>query len=148
MLGVLGLRRGAVKAVFSVAGLVCGIVLAGRYYQALAGILSTGGVTWAVIAAYVIILVTTLIIASVVGSFIARLAHIVMLGWLDKLIGFILGALVGSMLCAALLAIVSKLPGTEGAIAHSIMAKLLMERIPLLLALLPDEFDFIRGFFS
>jgi len=53
------------------------------------------------------------------------------------------------MLCAAVLAIVGKyLPGTEEAISHSAIAKLLIEQFPLLLALLPEEFDFIRDFFS
>ncbi|GAI31866.1 unnamed protein product, partial [marine sediment metagenome] len=85
----------------------------------------------------------------VIGWFVARLVHIVMLGWVDRLIGFILGAAIGSMLCAAVLAIVSKyLPGTGEAISHSVIAKFLMEQFPLLLALLPEEFDFIRGFFS
>ena len=62
---------------------------------------------------------------------------------------FVLGAGIGGMLCAAVLAIVGKyLPGTEEAISHSAIAKLLMEQFPLLLALLPGEFDFIRDFFS
>jgi len=40
------------------------------------------------------------------------------------------------------------LPGTREAISHSVMARLLMEQFPLLLALLPEEFDFISGFFA
>lgn len=148
-LGMLGLSRGAIKAVFGIVGLIGGIALAGHYYRPLASILSPSGAIWSGIAAYAIILVATLIAASVVGWFIARLVHIVMLGWVDRLIGFILGAGIGSMLCAAILAIVSKyLPSVEEVISHSVIAKLLMEQFPLLLALLPDEFDFIRGFFS
>jgi len=149
LFGMLGLWKGAIKAVFGIAGLVGGIALAGHYYKPLAGILSPSGAIWSGIAAYIIILVATLIIASIVGWFVARLVHIVMLGWVDRLIGFILGAGIGGMLCAAVLAIVSKyLPGTEEVISHSAMAKLLIERFPLLLALLPGEFDFIRDFFS
>ncbi|GAI26845.1 unnamed protein product, partial [marine sediment metagenome] len=99
--------------------------------------------------AYAIILVAILIVASVIGWFVARLVHIVMLGWVDRLIGFILGAAIGSMLCAAVLAIVSKyLSVMGGVISQSVMAKLLMEQFPLLLALLPEEFDFIADFFS
>jgi len=147
--GLMGLRRGAIKTVFGIAGLVAGIVLAGRYYHHLATILSPGGASWSGIAAYAIILVATLIVAGIIGWFIAQLVHIILLGWIDRLIGFILGAIIGSMLCAAFLAIVSKyLLGMEGVISHSVMAKLLMQQIPLLLALLPEEFDFIRGLFS
>lgn len=149
LLGMLGLWRGAIKAVFGIVGLIGGIALAGRYYLPLASILSASGAIWSRIAAYLIILVAILIIASIVGWLVARLAHIVMLGWVDRLIGFILGAAIGGILCAAVLAIVSKyLPSTGGVISQSVMAKLLMEQIPLLLALLPKEFDFIRDFFA
>jgi len=149
LFGIRGLWQGAIKAVFGIAGLLGGIALAGHYYQPFANILSPSGASWAGIAAYAIILVATLIVASIIGGLVAKLARIVMLGWLDKLIGFILGAGMGSMLCAAALAIVSKyLPGTEEAISQSIVARFLMEQFPLLLALLPEEFDFIRDFFS
>lgn len=149
LLGMLGLWRGAIKAVFGIVGLIGGIALAGHYYLPLASILSPGEAIWSKIAAYAIILVAILIVASVIGWFVARLVHIVMLGWVDRLIGFILGAAIGSMLCAAVLAIVSKyLPSTGEAISHSVIANFLMEQFPLLLALLPEEFDFIHGFFS
>jgi membrane protein required for colicin V production len=149
LFGLFGLWKGAIKAAFGIAGLVGGIALAGRYYQPLAGVLSSSGAAWAKIAAYAIILVAILVIASVIGWFVAKLVHIMPFGWVDRLIGFILGAGIGSMLCAAVLAIVSKyLPGTQEAISQSAMAKLLLEQFPLLLALLPDEFDFIRDFFG
>ena len=149
LLGMLGLWRGAIKAVFGIVGLIGGIALAGHYYLPLASILSSGEAIWSKIAAYAIILVATLIVASVIGWFVARLVHIVMLGWVDRLIGFILGAAIGSMLCAAVLAIVSKyLSVMGGVISQSVMAKLLMEQFPLLVALLPEEFDFIRDFFA
>ncbi|GAH07636.1 unnamed protein product, partial [marine sediment metagenome] len=91
-LGMLGLWRGAIKAVFGIVGLIGGIALAGHYYLPLASILSPGEAIWSKIAAYAIILVAILIVASVIGWFVARLVHIVMLGWVDRLIGFILGA--------------------------------------------------------
>lgn len=147
--GIMGLWKGAIGAVFGIGGLIGGIALAGHYYQPFASILSPSGAIWSGIAAYAIILIVTLVIASVIGWFVARLVHITILGWIDRLIGFILGAGIGSMLCAAALAIVSKyLPGTEEIISQSVMAKFLMEQFPLLLALLPEEFDFIRGFFG
>ena len=149
LLGIVGLRQGIIKTVFGIAGLIGGIVLAGRYYGGLAALLSPSGATWANIAAYAIILLATLIVASVIGWFVARLVHLTILGWLDRLVGCVFGVIIGSLLCAAVLAIVGKYyPGTEAVISQSVIAKFLMERFPLLLALLPDEFDFIRDFFS
>jgi len=148
LLGLAGLRQGIIKTVFGIAGLIVGIVLAGRYYDELAALLSSSGATWANIAAYAIILIATLIVAGVVGSLVAKLVHLVLLGWLDRLVGCVLGVFIGGLLCAAVLAIVVKYyPGTEAVISQSGLAKFLMEGFPLLLALLPGEFDFIRDFF-
>jgi len=149
LFGMAGLWKGAIRAAFSIAGLIGGIALAGRHYQALASMLFPSEAIWPGIAAYVIILVATLLVASVVGWFVARLIHVTMLGWVDRVVGFVFGVGVGGMLCAAVLAIVSKyLPGMNEIISHSAMARLLIEQIPLLLVLLPEEFDCISGFFS
>jgi len=154
LFGLAGLWKGAIRAAFSIAGLIGGIALAGRHYQALASILFPNGTIWPGIAAYVIILVATLLIANVVGWLVARLIHVTMIGWVDRIVGFVFGASVGGMLCAAVLAIVSKylpskyLPGMNEIVSHSVMARLLLEQIPLLLVLLPEEFDCISDFFS
>jgi membrane protein required for colicin V production len=146
---LIGLRQGIIRTLFTLAGLIGGVVLAGNYYQSLANVLSSEGASWAGIAAFAIILIATLIVANIIGSLIARLLHLLMLGWVDRVFGFILGAGVGGVLCAAILAIVGKyLPGIgQDLIGESSLAKLLMEQFPLLLALLPQEFDFIRNFF-
>lgn len=149
LLGIVGLRQGIIRAVFGIAGLIGGIVLAGRYYGGLAAVLSSSGATWANIAAYAIILIATLIVAGVVGWLVAKLVHLVLLGWLDRLVGFILGVFIGGLICAAVLAITLEYyPGTEAVISQSGLARFLMGGFPLLLALLPGEFDFIRDFFS
>jgi membrane protein required for colicin V production len=146
--GIAGLRQGIIRTAFGIAGLIGGIVLAGRYYQPLAALLSTSGATWAKIVAYALILLATLIVAGVIGWLVAKLAHIVMLGWLDRLVGFIFGIVVGGLLCAAVLAILLKYyPSTAATISQSVIAKFLVEEFPLLLALLPKEFDPIRNFF-
>ena len=148
LLGIVGLRQGIIKTVFGIAGLIGGIVLAGRYYDELAAVLSSSGATWVNIAAYAIILIATLIVAGVIGRLVAKLVHLVLLGWLDRLVGCVLGVFIGSLLCAAILAIVvNYYPGTEAVISQSGLARFLMEGFPLLLALLPEEFDSIRDFF-
>ena len=146
--GFLGLWKGAIRAAFGIVGLIGGIALAGHYYQQLASLLSSSGATWAKIAAYAIILIAVWVLANILGWFIARLVHVTMLGWVDRLIGCILGVGIGLLLVSALLAIASKyLPGMEATIASSAVARFLMAQFPLLLGLLPEEFDFIRDSF-
>lgn len=149
LLGFVGLRQGIIRTVFGIAGLIGGIVLAGRYYGALAGVLSPGGAIWASVAAYAIILIATLVVAGLVGHFIAKLVSLAALGWLDRLIGFVLGVFVGLLLSAAALAIVAKIyPGSEATISQSVVARFLISQLPLVLALLPKEFGPIGNFFT
>jgi len=149
LFGLLGLWQGFIKALFGIAGLIGGIALAGHFYQGLALKLSAEGATWAGIAAYAIILLVTLIVASVAGWFVAKMVHALPFGWLDRVIGFILGAFVGCMLCAAMLAILCKyMPSVEAAVAQSAVAATVMKGFPLLLALLPENFDFLSGLFT
>jgi membrane protein required for colicin V production len=147
--GFIGFSRGAIRAAFGIAGLIGGIALAGHYYGGLADVLFPDGAVWAPIAAYAIIVVATMVVASIIGRVVSHLADIIMLGWVDRLIGLVLGVAVGSILWAAALAITSKyLPGVAGAMSDSAVARFVMGQFPLLLALLPEEFDFIRDFLA
>jgi membrane protein required for colicin V production len=133
LLGVAGLRQGMIRTVFGIAGLIGGIVLAGRYYDELAARLFPSGAIWANIAAYAIILLATLLVAGVIGWLIAKLVNFAALGWLDKVMGFILGVVIGGLLCAAILAIVVKFyPGMEATISQSVIARFLVGGFPLL----------------
>ena len=147
---VLGLSKGIIRMVFSIAGLAVGIVLAGMYYHSLAEILSSEGASWAGIAAFAIIVIVTMIVANLIGTLVKKLANLLLLGWVDRVIGLILGGISGGLLCAAALSIVTKyFPGWGmDIVAQSTMAELVMDKFPMLLGLLPDDFDFISDFFQ
>lgn len=149
-LAILGLSKGLIRMAFSIIGLIGGIALAGVYYDSLAGFLSSSGASWAGIAAFAIIVIATMIVANLVGSSIKKLTNLLLLGWIDHVFGSILGIIGGGMLCAAVLSIVSKyFPGWgHDVVAQSTMAGLVMEKFPLLLGLLPDDFNFINDFFQ
>jgi membrane protein required for colicin V production len=133
LLGIVGLRQGMIRTVFGIAGLIGGIFLAGRYYDELAALLFPSSAIWANIAAYAIIAVATLVVAGVIGWLIAKLVNFVALGWLDRLVGCILGIVIGGLLCAAILAIIVKYyPGMEATINQSIIARFLVGGFPLL----------------
>ena len=145
----IGLSHGLIRMAFSIAGLVGGIALAGRYHEPFAAILSPSGSNWAGIAAFVIIVFATLVVANLISQLIKKAANILLLGWVDRVCGFILGAGIGVMLCAASLTIVSKyFPNlVQDTIGQSTVAKLVMDQFPMLLGLLPENFDFIRDSF-
>jgi membrane protein required for colicin V production len=133
LLGFAGLRQGMIRTVFGIAGLIGGIFLAGRYHDELAALLFPSGAIWSNIAAYAIIAIATLVVAGVIGWLLAKLVNFVALGWLDKLVGSILGVVIGCLLCAAILAIVVKYyPGMDATINQSVIARFLVGGFPLL----------------
>ncbi len=146
---ILGLRTGIIKAVLSLAGLIIGVILAGRYYAPLAeqlAFIPQAGV--AKIVAFVIILIGVMVIAGVLASLLKWAASIVMLGWVNRLGGAIFGLVLGAIFCGALLATWVKFLGIAGVIVESALTRTLLDYFPVVLALLPGEFDAIRSFFQ
>ena len=143
----LGLRMGIIKAVLSLAGLIVGVILAGRYYgprsEQLAFIPQA---SVAKIVAFAIILVGVMVVAGVLASLMKWIASVTMLGWVNRLGGAVFGLVLGAIFCGALLAIWVKFFDIA-AISKSNLAAILLDRLPMVLALLPDEFEAVRSFF-
>jgi len=145
----LGLRMGIIKAVLSLAGVIVGVILAGRFYVPLSEQLAfIPGEKVAEIVAFAIILIGVMVIAAVLASLLKWAASVVMLGWVNRLGGAAFGLVLGAIFCAALLATWVKWLGAGSIITESIVAAILLDKFPLVLALLPDEFDVIRSFFQ
>ena len=143
-----GLRIGIIKAVLSLAGLIVGVILAGRYYVPLSEQLAfIPQASIAKIAAFAIILIGIMVIAGVLARFLKWTASILLLGWVNRLGGAVFGFVLGTILCSALLAIWVKFFGIAGVISESSLTAILLHYFPMVLALLPHEFDVVRSFF-
>ena len=146
---VIGLRMGIIKAVLSLAGLIVGVILAGRYYIPLSEQLSfIPQASVAKIVAFAIILIGVMIIAAVLARLLKMLTSITMLGWVNYLGGAIFGFVLGSIFCGALLATWLNFFDATDVITESSFAIVLIDYLPMVLALLPDEFDAVRAFFQ
>ncbi len=145
----LGLKIGVIKTALSLAGLIVGIILAGRYYTPLAKqltFISQDSVAQAV--AFAIILIGVMIVAGVLARLLKWATSVVMLGWVNHLGGAVFGLVLGVLLCGVLLATWVKFLGIAEVINESSLSVILLDRIPAVLALLPEEFDAIRSFFQ
>ena len=146
---LIGLKIGIIKAALSLAGVIVGTILAGHYYVALAEQLTfISQANLAKIAAFAIILIGVMLIAGVLAAVLKWIVSAVMLGWVNRLGGAIFGFALGAVFCGALLAIWAKFLGIEGPLTSSGLATLLLDRFPIVLALLPEEFDAVRSFFQ
>jgi membrane protein required for colicin V production len=145
----LGFRRGIIAMVFPIVGLIIGVILAGHYYATVGGWLPIDNEEYAGWAGYAIIIVVVLIVSVILASVLRRFIRLVLLGWVDRLGGAILGLAVGALFCAAVLAACVRFGLGTGFIEGSGIATLLLDWLPAVLVLLPGEFgEAVRDFFQ
>ncbi len=143
-----GFKNGILRTLISLAGLILGIILAGRYYPLVAGYLTfipTESI--ANIVAFIIILAGILVFAMVIAAVMTQFAKAILLGWLNGLLGGIFGAVTGFLIMSALLAIWVKFRGPSGAVEESQLARAFLSYFPVILGLLPADFRSIGEFF-
>ena len=145
----IGMKAGIIKAVLSLAGIIIGVILAGRYHAALSDKLTfISSAELANIVAFAIILTGVMIIAAVLATWLKLIVSAILLGWVNRLGGAVFGLLLGAIFCGAILAIWAKFLGVGGPLSESALAPVLLDRFPLVLMFLPDDFDAIRAFFQ
>jgi len=144
-----GLSIGLIRAALSLVGLILGVVLAGHFYVPFSHLLDAFlQPNVAKVVAFAIILIAVIAATAVLAIFLKRGASAIKLGWLDRLGGAVFGLMMGAILCGGLLAIWAKFVGSGETITESVLTRLLLDRLPVVLALLPDEFDVVRSFFQ
>jgi len=146
---VSGIKAGIIKVLFTLAGGIIGVVLAGRYSEGLADKLTfISDSSIAGIVAFAIILIAVMIVAMVLAFVIKKIASVVLLGWVDKLGGAVIGLIAGAIFCGALLAMWLKFQGDNDIITGSALASFLIDKFGIVLGLLPSEFQSVRNFFN
>jgi membrane protein required for colicin V production len=143
-----GFAQGLIRSLLSIIGLIVGILLASHFYKQLGDILTfISNRNVADIVAFIVILLAVMVIAALIGLVLRSIIKAIMLGWVDKLGGAVLGLILGALSVSAILAIVVKYTNTS-LITDSKLAAFFLDKFPLVLVLLPGEFDTIRNFFK
>ena len=143
---LVGFSRGLLRTVIPLIGLVIGIVVAGRYYDALAHVVSKDSHA-AYVAAFAIIVVAFLIAAVILADVLHRLLTIVLLGWVDHLAGLLFGVLFGVIIAGAVLDVLLKHSVGVSTIQDSGVASFVVDKFPAAHSLMPRDFDQVRDFF-
>ncbi len=92
--------QGFFVEVFSLAGLIAGVLVASEYYAGVAAFLERfiSSPTISAAVAFVLIAVAVMIVASILGRVLRSLFRGVGLGWMDRLAGGAFGAIKGYLL--------------------------------------------------
>jgi membrane protein required for colicin V production len=144
-----GLFIGLIASALSLVGIIVGVIVAGRYYLPFSqqlGFIPEEKV--AQIVAFAIILVGVMLVALALALVLRWALSLVKLGWIDRLGGAVFGLATGTLLCGAVLAVWVKFVGAGTSVSGSALASLLLEHFPVVLGLLPAEFDAVRSFFQ
>ncbi|MBI4300857.1 MAG: CvpA family protein [Chloroflexi bacterium] len=144
------LFTGMIREALTIAGMLAGVVLAGKYYTELAPKLSmVPGENGPRIVAFLVIFIVIMLVAHAIGSVLQQMVDLLFLGWLDHLGGAVIGFAKGILIVEVLLFLFLRYPAFNmtKAVQDSKLAQQFLDRFPLLLSLLPSEFDSVRNFF-
>jgi membrane protein required for colicin V production len=109
-----GFAQGLIRTLLSIIGLIIGIILAAHFYKQLGNILTfISNRDVANIIAFIIILLVIMGIAALIAHLLRSLIKAIMLGWIDRLGGAVLGLILGALSVSAILAIVVKYTNTS-----------------------------------
>ena len=143
--GLLGIYWGCIRQVLSVVGLIAGLVLAnrlgGRAADAFSSFVTNDAL--AQVLGFVFVLLAVSAVVSLLATLLRRFVGLLFLGWLDHLIGGVLGVLQGALVCTVVL-VVAAFFSTElftSALEKSRVAPQLMRVLgTVVLAFLPAPF--------
>lgn len=144
--GLLGIYWGFIRQVLSVVGLLAGLVLAQRYGGRVADALASFSANQALVQVlgFVFVLLAVSAGVSLLATLLRRFVGLLFLGWLDHLIGGVLGVLQGALVSTVLL-LIAAFFFTErfaDALASSRVAPQLVRVLgSLVLVFLPAPFD-------
>ena len=143
---LVGFSRGLLRTLVPLVGLIIGVVVAGRYYDALADVVSSDSKA-AYVAAFGIIVIAFLIAAVILSEIMHKALSLVLLGWVDHLAGLLSGVVIGVIISGAALALLIKHSVGVSTIQDSDVASFMVEKFPAALSLLPGDFDHVKDFF-
>ena len=149
----IGYKQGLIRTLFTFAGLLVGVVIAGHLSDNLAEMVSSKWDKWAYILSFVFIVLIVTVAANLLGAIGRGFIKIMMMGWLDNIGGIVLGLLVGALVVAAALTAALQWESATGHtaggdIADSSLATFLIDKFRLLLGLLPGQFDTVTHYFD
>jgi membrane protein required for colicin V production len=115
--------RGLVREVAAIAGLLVGFVFAAHHYAALAPKLPWVSRYAADVAAFILIVIAVYLVVSLASYLLRGALRIILLGWVDRLLGAGFGLVEAVLVSAAILmALVAFLPAGPGVVRCSRLA--------------------------
>ena len=106
-----GFRHGFIEEMGRLISLVGGFILASKFHNLLVPLLPhIDGETLRVTVAYLGVFVVSVIVITMIAKILQKFIELVLLGWLNRLLGMLLGLLKGFLIVSLLIFIIQALP--------------------------------------
>ena len=136
---------GLIREVVTIVSAILAVVLAGLFYERLADDVGTfiDSTRAARIVAFLVIFGAIVLAGQVVAGLLKETASLLMLGTFDHLAGAVFGLVKGLVIIQMLLILFATYPSLhlDDAISESALSPVFLDRAPILLQVLPAEFD-------
>ena len=137
-----GLVRGFVRGLLGLVGLFLGIMLAAGHYERLATDVFSfiPGETGPGVVSFIAIFLAVVIVVGIIAHILAKGLRVATLGWLDRLLGGVLGVGIASVVIGVLL-LLAVLAGLEesAVLVNSSMAPRVLEVTDVVVKVLPES---------
>ncbi len=138
--------RGLISEAVTAIAILGGAVLAGQFYDELSNNLEflTDDETLRNFGSFIAIFAGIIVLGQVAATLLRRFAALLLLGPFDHLGGALFGFLKGVVIVEVVLIVITAYPITANltqAVSDSLLAPVFLDGVPVMLELLPDEFD-------
>ncbi len=116
LFGVMGYRDGVVKRVLEILGVFVTLILTARFATAVnPWMMDQTGVSEgpALLITWAALFFAGLLLSRLLATLLSKLIRLTILGWLDKLGGFVVGMALGVLVASVVLVAISHVPGGE-----------------------------------
>jgi membrane protein required for colicin V production len=135
---------GLIRELVTLVSVVVGVVVAGLFYNDLARdvLVFIDNKDTADIVAFLVLLGAIYLAGQLIAIMLKQVAAVLLLGWADRIGGAVFGLLKGLVVVEALLiAFVTFNVGLNNTIENSVLASAFLDAAPVLLTILPDNFE-------
>ncbi len=145
-------RAGLIREVVTLASIVVGVIVAGLFYDNLARdiLVFIDDEKTALIVSFLVLLGAVYLAGQLIAVMLKQAASLLLLGWADHGGGALFGLLKGLVVVEILLILLVTYPqlGLKSDIDGSALASVFLDAAPLLLLVLPDEFELAVDLFT
>ncbi len=145
-------RAGLIREVVTLVSVAVGVVVAGLFYDDLARdvLVFIDNEKTALIVGFLVLLGAVYLAGQLIAGMLKQAASLLLLGWADHAGGALFGLIKGLIVVEVLLILLVTYPqlGLKGDIDGSALASVFLDAAPLLLLVLPDEFELAVDLFT